>query len=270
MNGKKTILVTGSTDGIGKQTALELAEMGHRVLIHGRNKRKCESAIEYILNQVPDADLGYFISDFASLDEVRSMAEKINSEIETLDVLINNAGIYMKKRELSKDGYEMTFAVNHLAPFLLTNLILELIKKSDDGRIINVSSIASQRAVLNFDDLQTEKNFDGYSAYALSKLANILFTYELAERLNDTDVTVNCLHPGVISTKLLHVGFGMGGGSLKEGAETSVYLASSPEVKNYTGKYFLSKKTVPTSSITYDKDSRKKLWEISEKLVNLN
>ncbi len=269
MGTTKNILVTGANDGIGKQTALELAKLGHNVFIHARNKSKCESAIEFIEKKVEGADLGYFIADFSSLAEVRTMAEKMNSELSHLDVLINNAGVYMKKRELSSDGFEMTFAVNHLAPFLLTNLTLNLLKNSEEGRIINVSSIASQRANFDFDNLQGEKSFDGYGAYALSKLANILFTFELAERLESSNITVNCLHPGVIGTKLLHKGFGMGGGSLEEGSETSVYLAVSPEVKNITGKYFLSKKIVPTSAITNDTEIRRKFWDKSEELVKL-
>jgi NAD(P)-dependent dehydrogenase (short-subunit alcohol dehydrogenase family) len=262
----KIVLVTGSTDGIGKQTALELAEMGAIVLIHGKDNRKCESTLDEIKKISGNTDLKYFIADLSSFVSIRQLAREINKSFESIDVLINNAGVFANKRELNSDGIEMTFMVNHLAPFLLTNLLQEKIKRAQSARIINVSSIAHMRAKLDFDNLNSEKDFNGYAVYSLSKLANILFTYELAERLKDTSVTVNALHPGVITTKLLFQGFGIRGSSVKVGAETSVYLASSEEVKNITGKYFDKKKPVRSSKESYDKLNQKKLWEVSERV----
>lgn len=265
----KIILITGSTDGIGRQTACELVKMGAKVIIHGRNKDKCLAAIDWIKTKIKNSELDYLIADFSSLEEVRNLANEFLKKYDKLDVLINNAGVYMHEKVLSKDRFEMTFAVNHLSHFLLTNLLLPALKKSDAARIINVSSIAHTRAVIDFSNLNSEHYFDGYYTYSLSKLANILFTYELAERLIGTKITVNALHPGVISTKLLQTGFNISGASLKEGAATSVYLASSPEVEGVTGKYFIKSAESPSSPLSYSKEYQKKLWEVSEKFVGL-
>jgi NAD(P)-dependent dehydrogenase (short-subunit alcohol dehydrogenase family) len=265
----KTILITGSTDGIGKQTALELSKMGANVLLHGRNQNRGGNALEEIKKKTGNNKIEFFIADLSSQKQVRLLAEKIQEKHNRLDVLINNAGVYMKERQLTEDGLEMTFAVNHLSHFLLTYLLLDLLKKSSPSRIINISSIAHQSGSVDFDNLQGEKKFSSYGAYALSKLANILFTYKLAEKLKNTGVTVNCLHPGVINTKLLRAGFGFGGASLDVGAETPVYLAISLEVENITGRYFVKKKETKSSTITYDIKIRKKFWEISEKLAGI-
>jgi len=175
----------------------------------------------------------------------------------------------MKNRELSQDGFEMTFAVNHLAHFLLTDLLLDLIKKSGYSRVINVASMAHASEIY-FDNLQHEKFYEGYSAYALSKLCNILFTYELAEKLSGSKTTVNCLHPGVIRTKLLHAGWGFGGSELNEGSKTPVHLATSQEVEKITGKYFVNCAQSNSSDISYNQEKRKLLWEISEKMIAEN
>lgn len=265
----KIVLITGSTDGIGKQTACELAEMGATVIIHGRNKQKCSDTISWIKNKYKKAKLDCITADLSSLQQVRDMAAIFKSKYTKLDVLINNAGVYMHEKVLSVDGYEMTFAVNHLAHFLLINLLLHDLKKSESARIINVSSIAHTRAAIDFNNLNSENYFDGYYTYSLSKLANILFTYELAERLIGDKITANALHPGVISTKLLQTGFNISGASLKEGAATSVYLASSDEVENLSGKYFIKSAESLSSPLSYSKDYQKKMWEVSEKLVGM-
>jgi NAD(P)-dependent dehydrogenase (short-subunit alcohol dehydrogenase family) len=265
----KIVLITGSTDGIGKQTAINLAKMGATILVHGRNEYRCLSTIKEIEEKTKNRESKYYVSDFSSLNDVRNLVLKLKKDLKKIDVLINNAGIYSNQLQYTEDGYEMTFAVNHLSHFLLTNLLLDLLKVSPNGRIITISSIAHSRGNIDFNNLNAEQNFDPYNAYALSKLANILFTYELSERLKDTNITVNCLHPGVISTKLLRAGFNISGSSLEDGAETVVYLASSPNLKNVTGQYFIHKKQEASSTQSYNLKIRKKLWEISEKMVGL-
>lgn len=264
----KTILITGSTDGIGKQTALELAQMGAHVIIHGRNVETSQRTLEEIQKKSGNEYIEAIFWDLSSIKEVWEMAVEIQSKYDHLDVLINNAGVFKNQKELSKDGFEMTFAVNHLSYFILGNLLLDLIDKSPQGRIINVASMA-HASNLDFNNLQGEKHFDGYDAYSRSKLCNIMFTYSLASRIQKSKTTVNCLHPGVISTKLLHEGFGSGGSQLSEGSKTSVYLATSEEVKNISGKYFASQKEAKSSPISYDKMVQEKLWEVSKEMVGL-
>ena len=264
----KTILITGSTDGIGKQTALELAAMGATVLLHGRNSERADRVLNEIKNATGNDRLNAFIADLSSLKKVRGLAEQVLLKHDRLDVLINNAGVYETSHRISEDGFEMTFAVNHLAPFLLTLLLLDLIIKSSPGRIINVSSQVHASGI-DFDNLQAEKYYSEYEAYSLSKLCNVLFTYELAERLKGTGITVNCLHPGVIDTKLLKAGWGMGGSPVTEGSRTSVYLASAPELNTVTGKYFKNRTSTTSSQISYDAETRKKLWHISEHLTEI-
>ena len=262
----KTILITGSTDGIGKQTALELAEMGATVLLHGRNSERADRVLNEIKKATGNDSIEAFIADLSSLKQIRKLAEQVLYKHDRLDVLINNAGVYETSHRISQDGFEMTFAVNHLAPFLLTLLLLELITKSSPGRIINVSSQVHASGI-DFDNLQAEKYYSAYEAYSLSKLCNVLFTYELAERLKGTGITVNCLHPGVIGTKLLKVGWGMGGSPVTQGSKTSVYLATASELSTITGHYFVNKKPVKSSQISYDAETGKRLWCISEQLT---
>jgi NAD(P)-dependent dehydrogenase (short-subunit alcohol dehydrogenase family) len=270
----KIVLITGSTDGIGKQTALELAQKGATLLIHGRDLHRGKEVVDAVIHQTNNSKVNLFISDFSSLRQVRLLAEEIKANYDRLDVLINNAGVYMRKRILTEDGYEMTFQVNHLAHFFLTNLLLDLIKRSAPSRIINVSSMAHSSSI-DFNDLQSEKSYSAYSAYALSKLANILFTFKLAQDLKNTGVTANCLHPGVINTKLLREGFGSMGGDVKFGSKIPVYIASSPKVEEITGKFFANwiKGSVPkvqkAAEIAYNKDVQEKLWDVSKKLAGL-
>ncbi|MBW2358137.1 MAG: SDR family oxidoreductase [Deltaproteobacteria bacterium] len=237
----KTILITGSTDGIGKQTALDLAKTGATILLHGRNPARGERVLREIRNATGNDRIEIFIADLASLKQVRNLAEQVHQKHDSLDVLINNAGVYETTRKITQDGFEMTFAVNHLAPFLLTLLLLDLLIKSAPSRIINVSSIAHASSI-DFENLQGEKHCGGYEAYSLSKLCNILFTYKLAQRLKGKGITVNCLHPGVINTKLL---------------------------AKVTGKYFMNKRQKKSSSISYDAETQTKLWQISEQLTGI-
>jgi NAD(P)-dependent dehydrogenase (short-subunit alcohol dehydrogenase family) len=266
----KTILITGSTDGIGKQTAYELAAMGATVIIHGRDSVKGESVVKQLIEKTGNKKIFLHIADLASQYQIRKFARDINVKYGRLDVLINNAGVYMKKRELSEDKIEMTFAVNYLAPFLLTFLLLELLKKSSPSRIINVSSASHQRGSIDFENLQGENKYDAYDVYSISKLGNLLFTYELADRLKGTGVTVNALHPGIISTKLLHSAFNVTGDNPIEGASTPVYLASSEKLENTTGKYFVKKEEASSSALSYNAEVRKKFWLLSEKLCGID
>ncbi len=267
---RKTILITGSTDGIGKQTAIELAHLGHKIIIHGKDRNRIDKTAEEIKKQTGNNNIECCLADFSSFRQTIKMAEEIKNKFEYLDVLINNAGIYMKERILTEDGFEKTFQINHLSHFLLTNLLLEFIKNSKQGRIINVSSIAHQSADFDLENLNGEKYFSPYNAYAVSKFANILFTKTLAEKLSNTNVTVNALHPGVISTKLLKAGFNISGASVKKGAETSVYLAVSEEVKKISGEYFIDKRIERSHPLTYDKKLLIQFWNISAKMTGLD
>jgi NAD(P)-dependent dehydrogenase (short-subunit alcohol dehydrogenase family) len=265
----KVVLITGSTDGIGRQAAVELAALGATVLVHGRNESRGKVAVEEIQTSTGNQKVDLLISDLSSLKQVRELAAEVERRYDRLDVLLNNAGVFMNERILTEDGFEMTYAVNHLAPFLLTNLLLNLLKKSAPSRVVTVSSVAHTRGRIDFENLQAEKTFAGYYAYALSKLANVLFTYQLARLLEGAGVTSNCLHPGVIGTKLLRTGFNMPGASTADGAETLVHLASSPEVQRTTGKYFQNRVSISSSPTTYDETLQRELWKVSQKQTGL-
>jgi NAD(P)-dependent dehydrogenase (short-subunit alcohol dehydrogenase family) len=264
----KTILVTGATDGIGKQTAIELARQGAKVLVHGRDKAKGARVLDEINRDNCNENLVLYLADFSSFADIKRMAEEIKREQSELHVLINNAGTFSKKRLLTKDGLEMTFAVNHLAPFLLTMLLLDLLKASRPARIVNVASGAHRNiSAIDFDNLQGEKSYDGFEAYGLSKLGNVLFTNELSRRLEGSGVSVNSLHPGVINTGLQRISYDLGGESVEEGARTSVYLATSPEVEGFTGKYYSRMAEKNTSELAQDKALQAKFWKVSEELL---
>lgn len=270
MDGK-VILVTGSTDGIGMQTAYSLASKGVKVLLHGRNSSKGEKVLEDIRSTTGNSRLQFFPAELSSAQGIRKLADQIRESHDHLDVLINNAGTFELERKVTGDGLETTFAVNYLAQFRLTNELMDLLKKSKSGRVVNVTSAAHWNAsTMDWSHLQGEKNYDGFKAYARSKLAVVLFTYSLARRLEGTGVTANCLHPGVIKTKLLRVGFGdYPGDTLEKGARTSVYLALSQEVEGISGRYFEECKPVQSSPISYNQELQEKLWQISEELTGL-
>ena len=264
----KTTLVTGSTDGIGLATARALAERGCTVIVHGRNERRADAAVREIAAATGNRNVTAVAGDFGSLAEVRAMAARILRTCPRLDVLINNAGIAVRRRRTTTDGYESTFAVNHLAPFLLTNLLLDRLRDSAPARIVNVSSGVHASGRIDFDDLQMERGFDGWQAYCNSKLANALFTCELARRLDAAEVTANFLHPGVIDTKLLHVNFG-GGAPVADGARTSVHLALSPEVAGVSGCYFVNRRRTSPASATGAPRLAADLWRASVSLTGL-
>ncbi len=267
---EQVALVTGSTDGIGYETARRLAERGWRVFVHGRSADRCRRAAKQIATSTGNPSVEWAQGDFSSLEEVRRLARDLLARLDHLDVLLNNAGIYMNERRLSVDGYEMTFAVNHLAPFLLTVLLCDLVRKSAPARVITVSSAVHLGATLDFGNLQGERKFSGYAAYSLSKLGNILVARELAERLRGTRVTSNSLHPGTVNTKLLRMGFGgMGGQPPGEGAATSVELATSPRFEALTGAYLAGGKEASPSPLTLEKRVRERFWSVSETLCGV-
>ena len=265
MHGK-TVLVTGATDGIGKQTALKLARLGALVVIHGRRVERCKDALADIAAASGRNDLRTITADFSQLDEVRRMTDEIRRDYERLDVLINNAGVFMRRRTLTDEGFEMSFCVNHLAPFLLTLRLLPLLRASVPARIVTVSSMAHRRGEMDFKNLQGEKSFRNMTIYSNAKLANVLFTFELAKRLAGSGVTATCLHPGVIDTKLMHVAFDLPGESPSVGAKTPVFLAASPEAAEANGVYFQDCTPSSHSPLADDADLRREFWEISEYL----
>jgi NAD(P)-dependent dehydrogenase (short-subunit alcohol dehydrogenase family) len=276
----KTVLVTGSTGGIGKVTALELARMGANVCIVARNKAKGEAVLEEIKKATGNAQIELFVGDLSGINDVRRVAQEFKAKHPKLHVLVNNAGGVFDTRQTTTDGLEYTFAFNHLAYFLLTNLLLETLKASAPSRVVNVSSAAQANGKIDFDDLMNEKRYSAFGAYSASKLANVMFTYALARRLKATGVTVNALHPGVVGTNFgsnAKSALWRGVASLakafsmppERGAETSVYLASSSEVEGVSGKYFDKKKAVASSAASQDEAAQERLWAESAKLVGL-
>ena len=281
--GDLVVLVTGSTDGIGKETARRLAAMGASVLVHGKSRERGEETVRELRGEAhggPPGDrapgdgatVGLVVGDLSSMEEVRGLAGQVREAgLGRLDVLINNAGIVVAGgRTETEDGHELTFAVNHLAPFLLTNLLLDELKGSAPSRVVTVSSELHGRARMEFEDLQMESDWGPRKAYNRSKLANVLFTYELARRLGGTEVTANVLHPGVVGTKLLRRGFGARGSSTPAAAaEALVHLATSPKLEGVTGHYFRQQQEAESSPGSRDEAAQRKLWELSERLCGL-
>lgn len=268
----RTILVTGSTDGIGRATATALARQGHRVLVHGRDRGKGRAVLREIGREAAGATPDLFIADLSSLEGVRALAAGVKDRYEHLDALVNNAGVYMPERVLTGDGLEMTFAVNLAAPFLLSHLLMPLLEAGAPARIVNVASSAHFDAdTLDWDNLQGEEQYGGWEAYSRSKLGVILFTYALARKLDPGQVTVNCLHPGVICTRLLYSAFPDYPCEPPEaGARTPVYLATSPEVAGVTGGYFDGMKVARSSGISHDRDLQDRLFGYLEKVAGLD
>jgi NAD(P)-dependent dehydrogenase (short-subunit alcohol dehydrogenase family) len=275
----KVVLITGGTSGIGRAAATALAAMGAEVAVTGRSRQRGEAAVEEIRDTSGNERVSLMLADLAVQTEVRGLAEEFRERYDRLDVLVNNAGIIQSKRTETPDGLELTLAVNHLAPFLLTNLLLDLLKESAPSRIITASSEARRGAQIDFEDLQSERRYRAFKVYGMTKLANILFTYELAERLEGTGVVANCLHPGGVNTNfgannrsfgtLLFRAFKPFMRTPEQGADTIVYLAISPEAGKMTGRYLTDRKVVASFNEPHDEATQKRLWEVSEKLTNL-
>jgi NAD(P)-dependent dehydrogenase (short-subunit alcohol dehydrogenase family) len=268
---QQTILITGSTDGLGKQTAWALAKQGATVLLHGRDQQRLETTRQEIQEATGNTQVATYLADFAALAEVRRLTEFVQAQHPRLDMLINNAGIGGKRgtarRELSRDGYELRFAVNYLAPFLLTHLLLPCLRKSPPARIINVSS-AGQRQ-LDFRDVMLERHYDTFEAYCQSKLAQVMFTFDLAEAVKGEQITVNCLHPAsLMNTKMVEPGYTLS--TVEAGVNALMYLETSPALDNVTGQYFDQQRVVRANAQAYDPDARRQLRQLSEQLTGLH
>jgi retinol dehydrogenase 12 len=273
-------IITGATGGIGKVMALEIARQGMQVVIVSRDEQRCAAAAAEIRQATSNQAVDYLAADLSSLQQVRNLAGRFREKYERLDILLNNAGGFFMKRHESEDGIEMTWALNHLSYFLLTNLLLDLLKASAPARVINVSSNAHLSGKINFNDPEGKRLFFGWSAYAQSKLANILFTFELARRLEGSGVTANALHPGYVAT-----GFGRNNAGLvsffiglshvlaispQKGGQTGVYLATSSDVEGVTGNYFVKEKPVQAAKSAYDQETARRLWELSAQMTRLD
>jgi len=277
---EKVCLVTGGNSGIGKSVALGLAKMGATVVVVSRNREKGETAVTDTVEKSGNKNLELIQADMSSQNSIRQLVNEFRARHEKLHLLINNAGVYLTKRSETEDGLESTFAVNHLGPFLLTSLLVDILKASAPSRIVNVTSDAHKGARVNFDDLQGERKFSGWQAYGQSKLAMILYTRGLAKKLEGTGVTVNSAHPGVVRTNfaknnggLVMLGFrflGMFFISPESAAKRILYVATSPDLEGVTGKYFTKMHEVKSSQESYDDDSARRLWQISEQLTHLS
>ncbi len=271
-------MVTGATSGMGEMTAWRLAELGATVILVGRNRERGDETLRRIVTATGNTAVELMLADLSSQAQIRQLVQQFKSRYQHLHVLVNNAGAWITPRQESIDGIEMTFALNHLGYFLLTNLLLDTLKASAPARIINVSSYGHKRTQMNFDNLQAKQRYDGLQAYRQSKLANILFTYELARRLAGTGVTVNAVNPGLVATRfgfnnfgfipawivnLLTRVYGLVGTNAEQGAQTSIYLATSSNVEGVTGKYFEKQTAVPSSEESYDPAVASRLWQVS-------
>jgi NAD(P)-dependent dehydrogenase (short-subunit alcohol dehydrogenase family) len=261
----KTVLVTGATDGLGRHIARELAVKGATVLVHGRNQERLEAILEDVRGQEGGGEARSYLADLSSLAAVRGLAERILADEGRLDVLVNNAGTVSRERRMSEDGVELTFAVNYLSHFLLTELLMPLQRNSGPARIVNVASAG--QSPIDFSDPMLERDYDAMRAYSQSKLAQIMFTFELAERERNAGVTVNALHPAsLMDTKMVRESFGYTMSTVEEGSEAVVRLAVSPEVEGITGTYFDGTSEARADRQAYDPQARERLWTLSEQL----
>jgi NAD(P)-dependent dehydrogenase (short-subunit alcohol dehydrogenase family) len=276
---EKICLITGGTSGIGWVTARELARMGAEVILAARNADRGRETVDQIRRLSNGAKVEFIPLDLSSWDDIRRFALEVHGRFPRLDVLINNAGTMLLQRRVNQAGLEMTFVVNHLGHFLLTHMLMELLRASESARVIVISSGSHWRARLDFDDLQNENGYSGMRVYGESKLANLLFTYELARRLEGESITANAMHPGFVRTNLgrdngwlLHKLIRLvmlAAGTAEAGADTCIYLASSDEVEGVSGKYFKGRKAVRSSKASYNLEEARKLWEISEEILGL-
>jgi len=277
MNGR-TCLITGATDGIGKETAIGMAKNGYNLILIGRNEEKGKMVSNEIRKITDSIDIDFFTANLILMKEVSRVADEISKKYDKIDVLINNVGAYFAFRGVTEEGFERTFALNHLGYFLMTKKLLPLVEKSEYKRIVNVSSSAHYGIDFEFDNLNGENKYKGFNAYKKSKLANVMFTYELAKRIEKKGITANCLHPGFVATK-----FGNNNNILwrsaisfakllmainvKDGAKTTIHLASSDDVKNTTGRFFANSQIKKGSSKAKNEEHNHKLWNISEDLI---
>ena len=275
----KNCIITGATDGIGKQTAIELAKLGYNIGLVGRNQEKGDEVLDEIASATGNNSLKYFKADLSIIKNLDNLANDIKREYDSIDILINNAGAYFSQYSETEEQLEMTFALNHLSYFQLTMLLIDAIEFEIPGRVINVASSAHFGAKLNLNDIQMKKKYKGWTAYCNSKLMNILFTYEVHKRYKDTGISFNSLHPGFVDTSFGDNNRGLGKNILSigkkliainvfKGARTSVYLASSDEVENVSGKFFDKSKAVKSSKISYSDSNQHKLWSYSENIIN--
>jgi NAD(P)-dependent dehydrogenase (short-subunit alcohol dehydrogenase family) len=267
---EQTILITGSTDGLGLATARTLADRGATVLVHGRDGERGERAVSELRQRTGSERHRVYIADLSRLDDVRLLAADVAEENDRVDGLVNNAGIAMldAERTLTEDGHELTFAVNYLSHFLLTELLLPLLVRSAPARIVNVASVG--QAPIDFDDLMLERAYDGFRAYCQSKLAQVMFAFELAERLNPLEVTVNALHPATLmDTKMVRQGFGRVLSEVEEGVRALVRLVASPNLDGVSGRYFDGLEESTADEQAYDPEARRRLWDLSLRLCGL-
>ncbi len=277
----KVCLVTGATAGIGEVTARELARMGAAVVGVGRNAERCADSARRIREATGNLNVEYLVADLSSQAQIHRLADAFKRKYNQLDVLVNNAGAYFNARQVSADGIEMTMALNHLNYFLLTHLLADALRAGNHARIVNVSSDAHRTATIDFDDIEAQRRYSGWRMYGQSKLANILFTRELARRLRDTGMTTNALHPGFVATRFGHNNGGLMGAMMKalqkvaaispeQGAQTSLYLATSPDVAGLNGQYFTNRRAVSPSAAAQDDQAAARLWAWSEAKTGLS
>ena len=278
---EKIFLVSGATDGIGRVTAMELARAGGQVMLIGRDRAKAERVVGRIKRESGNQRVEFELADLSSQSDIRALAGRLNDRLEHLDVLVNNVGAWFQRRQLSVDAIEMTFALNHLSYFLLTGLMLEKLRRAPTARIVNVSSMAHRGRQVDFDDPQGSGRYSGWRAYQASKLANIHFTFRLAENLDGASVSANCLHPGFVASKFGHNNRGwlkwsmilaqqLAAISETKGARTSVHLASSEAVEGVSGKYFDKCEIAECSAASHDAHARERLWRLSEELTGFS